>query len=86
MSSLPDRIAERFGSPRARPRLTAVYRPESGWQKVDHPTPITEDRADQLRRAGVTMVELRWHLKVQQISLQQPAHLSRQDVQTVWRF
>ncbi|WP_167042648.1 hypothetical protein [Salinibacterium sp. ZJ454] len=69
MSNVPDLVFARFGSARAKPRLTRVYRADVGWtQSLSHPV-LTSSLLANLAEGGYTMVEGKWRWKLREISL-----------------
>ena len=67
----PVAIAERFGSPRARPKVVQVYNPRIGWSALAKRVPLTEGLMSELRSSGATMVDARWRSHRHRVALQE---------------
>jgi hypothetical protein len=65
----PAAILERFGSPKARPKVVQVYNPRIGWSALAKRVPLTEDLMTELRTSGATMVDARWRSHRHRIAL-----------------
>lgn len=57
---IPAAVLERFGSPRARPRVVWAWSQHSGRRKVWGRPVLTTARALRLRREGVSTIKLVW--------------------------
>ena len=67
---VPARVASRFGSTTARPKLVRIYLHTTGWQKLERPEVLTWDVVESLRSRGVTRIDLAWHFRHREMSLQ----------------
>lgn len=65
----PLAITERFGSPKARPKVVQVYNPRIGWSALAKRVPLTEELMSQLLTSGATMVDARWRSHRHRIAL-----------------
>jgi hypothetical protein len=66
---LPERLLLKFGSSRARPRLLQIYDPKTGWSTDRKRALVTIALLNELRGAGITLVEAKWRNHRRQINL-----------------
>lgn len=66
---IPAFVVARFGTPSARPHATRGYAVKTGWVQIDHGPELTEVALQQMKEAGYSMIEARWHRRVREISL-----------------
>jgi hypothetical protein len=70
---MPDDVTRygqhKFGSSRARPKIVGVYRGAGGWLRPTQFERLSRVSAARLQGDGVTMVRVRWRLRVLEISL-----------------
>ena len=66
---VPPEVLEEFGSEKAKPKVTKVYRPPWGLRKFKPPVLFTRGTAARLRQRGVLEVELRWRWLRKYVSL-----------------
>ncbi|PRY64621.1 hypothetical protein B0I08_1125 [Glaciihabitans tibetensis] len=68
---VPPAITERFGNPKARPKVVQVYNPRIGWSALEKRVPLTQELVSELRASGATMVDARWRSHRHRIALLQ---------------
>ncbi len=67
--AIPPEVLDEFGSEKARPKVTKVYRPPWGLRKFKPHVLFTRATAARLRQRGVLEVELRWRWVRRYVSL-----------------
>lgn len=65
----PPAVTERFGNPKARPKVVQVYNPRIGWSALAKRVPLTDELMSQLLTSGATMVDARWRSHRHRIAL-----------------
>lgn len=76
VSNVPDLVHARFGSRRAKPRLTRVYRADVGWTRAHSHSLLTASLLANLAQGGYTIIEGKWRWRVREIPLT-PSHFER---------
>ncbi|PJJ55547.1 hypothetical protein [Compostimonas suwonensis] len=72
--TVPPVITRRFGSEKAKPKITALYHASKGWiPPHTRSVVLAHDTAQHFRRQGFTMVRASWRLQTHEFSLSEIA-------------
>jgi hypothetical protein len=69
--NIPDALARRFKSPRARPVLIEEYHPDQGWLPPKQRAVVTTELTEALHGRGVTLLRAKWRFEVHEVPLRE---------------
>ena len=69
LGTVPVYAVHKFGSTRARPRITGAYAGVGGWKDSPVRGRLTRETGAELRALGFTMVRVRWRFRTHEIIL-----------------